>query len=270
MAEARTRRPRPGKLATNERLRRHVEEGLKARWSPQQISARLRLDFPEDGAMRVSHETIYTSLFVQAKVGLPGELTVHLRTRRVRRRPQRRICVGPRRIADLRPLTERPAEVDGRTVIGHWEGDLIVGRGGRSHVGTLVERRSRYLVLVHLPSARTDDVIERLGVTMAALPAELRCSLTWDQGIEMVRHGVFTSETGIPVFFCEPRSPWQRGSNENTNGLVRQYLPRGTDLSVHTAGDLARVARELNARPRRTLGWRTPAEVLGDFVAIVA
>jgi IS30 family transposase len=270
MAQARTRRPRPGKLATNEPLRERVEEGLKQRWSPQQISARLRLDFPHDPTMRVSHETIYTSLFVQAKAGLPGELTVHLRTRRVRRRAQRRVFVGPRRIADMLPLHARPTEVEQRLVIGHWEGDLIVGREGRSHVGTLVERHSRYVVLLHLPSCRTDDVIEILTATVATLPQELQGTLTWDQGNEMTKHALFTRKTGIPVYFCEPRSPWQRGSNENTNGLLRQYFPKSTDLSIHTAVDLARVAKALNGRPRRVLGWRTPTEVLTSRVAMTA
>jgi len=270
MAQAKTRRPRAGKLATNERLRERVEEGLKAKWSPQQISARLRVDFPEDSAMRVSHETIYTSLFVQAKAGLPGELTVHLRTHRVRRRAQRRVFVGPRRIADMRPLHARPAEVDSRLVIGHWEGDLIVGRRGLSHIGTLVERHSRYVLLLHLRSSRTDDVIEILTATVAGLPEELRGTLTWDQGNEMTKHALFTGTTGIPVYFCEPRSPWQRGSNENTNGLLRQYFPKSTDLSIHTAADLRRVAGELNSRPRKVLGWRTPEEVLTSRVAMTA
>ncbi len=220
--------------------------------------------------MQVSHETIYTSLFVQAKASLPGELTVHLRTRRVRRRAQRRVFLGPRRIADMRPLHDRPAEVDERLVIGHWEGDLIVGRRGLSHIGTLVERASRYVLLLHLPSSRTDDVIEILTATVADLPEELQGTLTWDQGNEMTKHALFTRSTGIPVFFCEPRSPWQRGSNENTNGLLRQYFPKSTDLSVHTAVDLASVARSLNGRPRRVLGWRTPIEVLTSRVAMTA
>lgn len=270
MADTRTRRPRPDKLATNQALRERVEECLKAKWSPQQISARLRVDFPDEPTMNVSHETIYTSLFVQAKGGLAGQLTVHLRTRRVRRRAQRRVFMGPRRIADMRPLHMRPAEVDARLEIGHWEGDLIVGRRGLSHVGTLVERHSRYVVLLHLPSSRTDDVIEILTATVTELPDELRGTLTWDQGNEMTKHALFTGTTGIPVNFCEPRSPWQRGSNENTNGLVRQYFPKGTDLSIHTASDLRGVARELNGRPRRVLGWRTPAEVLTSRVAMIA
>jgi IS30 family transposase len=188
----------------------------------------------------------------------------------VRRRAQRRVFVGPRRIADMRPLHARPAEVDDRSVIGHWEGDLIVGRAGRSHVGTLVERSSRYVVLLHLPSCRTDDVIEVLTAKVAELPEELQQTLTWDQGNEMTRHALFTRTTGIPVYFCEPRSPWQRGSNENTNGLLRQYFPKSTDLSIHTPADLASVAQELNARPRRVLGWRSPAEVLTSRVALTA
>jgi IS30 family transposase len=270
MADARTRRPRPGKLATNDPLRKRVEEGLKAKWSPQQISARLRLEHPDDPRMWVSHETIYTSLFVQAKAGLPGELTVHLRTGRVRRRAQRRVLVGPRRIADMALLHTRPPEVEHRLEIGHWEGDLMVGRKGLSHIGTLVERHTRYVVLLHLASSRTDDVIEILTATISRLPEELRGTITWDQGNEMTRHALFTNATGIPVYFCEPRSPWQRGSNENTNGLLRQYFPKGTDLSVHTEGDLRGVALHLNTRPRSVLEWRTPTEVLSRYVAMTA
>lgn len=234
MADARTKRPRPPMLARRPELRAVVEQRLAERWSPQQISRRLELDFPDDSSMRVSHETIYTSLFVQAKGGLPGHLTVHLRTGRVRRRPQRRVTLGPPRIKDMIPIHRRPKEATSRLVLGHWEGDLVVGRRGRSHVGTLVERRTRYLVLLHLPDgAGTDSVIAALTAAMQQLPPILHRSVTWDRGIEMTRHQVFTALTKMPVFFCDARSPWQRGSNENTNGLLRQYLPKGTDLSGH-------------------------------------
>jgi IS30 family transposase len=263
MAQARTRRPRPPKLAQHPELRTVVEQGLAQRWSPQQISRRLELDFPDDATMRVSHETIYTSLFVQAKGGLSGQLTMHLRTRRVRRRPQRRVTLGPPRIKDMIPIQRRPEEVTHRLVLGHWEGDLVVGRRGGSHVGTLVERRSRYLLMLHLPDgAGTDSVIAALTAAVHQLPPILRRSVTWDRGIEMTRHQVFTAHTKVPVFFCDARSPWQRGSNENTNALLRQYLPKGTDLSVHSAADLNAIAKELNNRPRRILDWQTPSEVL--------
>ncbi len=271
MAQARTRRTRPPKLAQHPALRAVVEQRLAERWSPQQISRRLELDFPDDPSMRVSHETIYTSLFVQAKGGLPGRLSVHLRTRRVRRRPQRRVCLGPPRIKNMVPIQRRPEEATHRLVLGHWEGDLVVGRRGGSHVGTLVERRSRYLVLLHLPSgAGTDSVIAALTRAMRQLPPILRRSMTWDRGIEMTRHHEFTARTAMPVFFCDARSPWQRGSNENTNGLLRQYLPKGTDLSVHSAEDLTTIADELNNRPRRILDWQTPNEVLIASGAMVA
>jgi IS30 family transposase len=252
-------------------LRAVVEEGLARRWSPQQISRRLVDSFPDDPSMRVSHETIYTSLFVQAKRGLPGQLSVHLRTRRVARRPQRRLSVGPPRIKDMTPIGERPVEVSERRVLGHWEGDLIVGRHGRSHVGTIVERATRYVVLVHLPEgAGTDSVVEALSQAVEQLPAELRRSVTWDRGIEMTRHKAFTGRTHMPVYFCDARSPWQRGLSENTNGLLRQYLPKSTDLSVHGAAGLNTVAAELNNRPRRALNWKTPHEVMTAKIAMTA
>jgi IS30 family transposase len=268
MALARTRRPRPSKLAGNTRLREEVEEALKTRWSPQQISARLKVDFADDPSMQVSHETIYTSLYVQAKAGLPGQLSVHLRTRRVRRRPHRRVAMRPARIVGMVPLRKRPTEVNERVTFGHWEGDLIVGRNGLSHMGTLVDRLSRYTLLLHLPSARTDDVIAALTATIQRLPVQLRGTVTWDQGIEMTRHARFTRDTGVPIYFCDPRSPWQRGLNENTNGLLRQYFPKGSDLSMHTKADLVAVTRQLNNRPRRALKWQTPHEVLTSHVAL--
>jgi transposase, IS30 family len=268
LAEARTRRPKPAKLAIDAVLRAHVEHRLAQRWSPQQISARLVQEFPDDPRMRVSHETIYTSLFVQARGALRGELTVYLRTRRVRRRPQRRVLFPPQRIRDKVMISQRPPEVADRVVAGHWEGDLIVGKANKSFVGTLVERSTRFVVLLHLPSGPSDDqVIAALAAKIAPLPASLRRSVTWDQGIEMVNHARFTRDTGVPVYFAEARSPWQRGCNENTNGLLRQYLPKGTDLRLHSEGDLDAIAQALNDRPRQTLGWRTPSEA---FTAVVA
>jgi IS30 family transposase len=271
LAEARTRRPKPAKLAVDAVLRAHVEQRLAQRWSPQQISARLVRDFPNDPRMRVSHETIYTSLFVQARDALRAELTANLRTGRVRRRPQRRVLFPPQRIRDKVMISQRPVEVADRVVAGHWEGDLIVGKHNQSYIGTLVERSTRLVVLLHLPSGPSDDqVIAALAAKIAPLPATLRRSVTWDQGIEMVNHTRFTRDTGVPIYFAEARSPWQRGSNENTNGLLRQYLPKGTDLGLHSQRDLDAIAQALNDRPRQTLGWTTPSEAFTAVVAITA
>jgi IS30 family transposase len=271
LAEARTRRPKPAKLAVDAVLRAHVEQRLAQRWSPQQISARLVCDFPDDPRMRVSHETIYTSLFVQARGALRAELTGCLRTGRVRRRAQRRLLFPPQRIRDKVMISQRPVEVADRVVAGHWEGDLIVGKHNQSYIGTLVERSTRLVVLLHLPSGPSDDqVIAALAAKIAPLPATLRRSVTWDQGIEMVNHQRFTRDTGVPVYFAEARSPWQRGSNENTNGLLRQYLPKGTDLGLHSERDLDAIAQALNDRPRQTLGWTTPSEAFTAVVAITA
>ncbi len=260
LAQARTAQPRLPKLAIQPELRTEVEKRLAERWSPQQISRRLAIDFPDDPSMRVSHETIYTSLFMQAKGGLPGQLTVHLRTRRVRRRPHRRVFVGPRRIGNMVHISQRPAEVALRIVAGHWEGDLVVGQRGGSHVGTLVERSSRYLVLLHLPDgAGTDSVINALIAAIEGMPRVLRKSVTWDWGIEMTRHLRFSEVTGVPVFFCDARSPRQRGTNENTNGLLRQYLPKGSDLTIHSAADLQAIADqitgELSSGRLRSRSW---------------
>jgi IS30 family transposase len=271
LAEARARRPKPAKLAVDAVLRAHVEQRLAQRWSPQQISARLVCDFPNNPRMRVSHETIYSSLFVQARGALRGELTACLRTRRVRRRPQRRVLFPPQRIRDKVMISQRPIEVAERVVAGHWEGDLIVGKANQSYVGTLVERTTRLVVLLHLPNGPSDDqVIAALAAKLERLPTELCRSVTWDQGIEMVNHTRFTYDTGVPVYFAEARSPWQRGSNENTNGLLRQYLPKGTDLRLHSESDLDAIAQALNDRPRHTLGWKTPYEALNTVVAITA
>lgn len=263
LATGRTARPRAGKLAEDPRLRRYVEEHLKMRWSPEQISRRLQVDFPTDPAMRVSHETIYTSLFVQTKAVLGGELTAGLRTRRVRRRPQRHVNSASRsgRIPDLVTIHLRPAEVLDRKTPGHWEGDLIVGRYSRSHLVTLVERHSRYLLVLGLADARTATVVAALTSAFEELPVAMRRSLTWDRGIEMTGHAAFSTATRVPVFFCDAYSPWQRGTNENTNGLLRQYFPKKTDLSLTSPEQLLAAADELNQRPRKALGWETPHEV---------
>lgn len=256
------RRPKVPKLARNALLRAEVERPLAQRWSPEQIARRLALDHPNDPEMRVSHETIYRSLFVQTRGALRKELTACLRSGRTRRRPHGR-AVGAGRLRDMVSITERPAEVEDRAVPGHWEGDLLMGRAGRSAIGTLVERKTRYVLLFELPEGRTASHVRRaLSERMATLPEQLRRTLTWDQGKEMADHVRFTVETGIPVYFCDPRSPWQRGTSENTNGLLRQYLPRSMDLSEPSQEDLDLVARELNSRPRETLGWMKPCEVL--------
>ena len=264
-AGARARRPRRAKLARNRDLRLAVERLLEARWSPQQIAWQLRQDHPHEPEMWVSHETIYQSLFVQGRGALRAELHRCLRTGRARRRPHGQSRGG--KIADMVLISERPAEAGDRAVPGHWEGDLIMGAANRSAIGTLVERQTRYLMLVALPGGRTAEAVrEALAERILALPAELRRSLTWDQGTEMADHVRFTVETGVQIYFCDPHSPWQRGSNENTNGLVRQYFPKGTDLSVHSQDRLDAVARELNARPRQTLGWMKPSEALAGVL----
>ena len=265
----RGRRPKPAKLLLNARLRCEVDRGLCERWSPQQIAARLVREYPDDPTMRVSHETIYKTLFVQARGALRKELTICLRTGRTQRRPRLRTEPLRRgRIQNMVMLSDRPPEVEDRAVPGHWEGDLIIGKGGRSAIGTLVERSSRYLMLFRLPNGRSAEEV-RVGLTrtIAKLPAELRRTLTWDQGNEMADHVRFTTDTSMEVYFCDPHSPWQRGSNENTNGLLRQYFPSKTDLSVHSTAHLNAVARQLNGRPRETLGWMKPAEVFGQSVA---
>lgn len=267
----RARRPKPAKLALDWRLRCEVARGLRARWSPQQIAARLIRDYPDDPAMRVSHETIYRTLFIQARGALRKELTACLRTGRAQRRPQLRIeQSGAGRLRNMVLISDRPPEVEDRAVPGHWEGDLIIGQGGRSAIGTLVERSSRYVVLVRLPHGRrAEDVRVALTREVSKLPAELRRTLTWDQGKEMADHVRFSTDTEMQVYFCDPHSPWQRGSNENTNGLLRQYFPSKDDLSVHTAAHLRAVARELNNRPRQTLNWMKPSEVFCRTVASI-
>jgi IS30 family transposase len=248
-------------------LRAAVEAGLLQRWSPQQIAARLKRDHPDSPELHVSHETIYSSLFVQARGALRKELTACLRTGRTRRRPSRRSDLSGR-ILDMVMISERPAEVADRAVPGHWEGDLIIGKDSKSAIGTLVERKSRFVLLFPLPNGRTaGDVRTALVREVQRLPEELRKSLTWDQGKEMAQHASFSVDTNVDVYFCDPHSPWQRGSNENTNGLLRQYFPKGTDLSLYSRRELTTVANQLNGRPRQTLDWQTPAEVFSQFVA---
>ena len=265
----RMRRPKTAKLASNRPLRREVEARLAKLWSPQQISASLVVDFPDDPEMRVSHETIYMSLFVQSRGALRRELHTCLRTGRAMRRPKgRRQPTGVGKIRDMVMISERPAEVADRAVPGHWEGDLILGKQPAA-VGTLVERTSRFVMLFALPDGRTAEKVSAgLTATIGRLPAELARSLTWDQGTELAAHAQFTIDTGIEVYFCDPHSPWQRGSNENTNGLLRQYMPRRKDLSVYNQRDLDKIARSLNGRPRQTLGWMTPSQKFAELRAM--
>jgi IS30 family transposase len=316
-ADMRARRPKPAKLAVNCELRRYVQDRLSGAvqrpdgltvdgpqvkwigrrhgrrkdrrwarsWSPAQISNRLRLDFPDDQSMRVSHEAIYQSLYVQGRGALRRELTACLRTGRALRVPRARVR-GKSFVTDEVMISERPAEAEDRAVPGHWEGDLILGLGS-SAIGTLVERSSRFTMLLHLPPLDRRDrprvkngpaltghgaeaVRDAIADSIRTLPEQLRRSLTWDQGAEMAQHAQLRIETGLEVYFCDPQSPWQRGTNENTNGLLRQYFPRGTDLARHSADDLAAVAAALNTRPRKTLAWRTPAEVLNEHLEAAA
>ncbi|HZN83509.1 MAG TPA: IS30 family transposase [Mycobacterium sp.] len=265
-ARDRARRPKTPKLSCP-RLAGQVTLWLQEWWSPQQIAGRLRLDFADDPMMHVSHETIYQALFVQGRGELRRELVRCLRTGRVRRRARRR-PENTGQLRDMVMISERPAEADDRAVPGHWEGDLLIGGDCRSAVGTLVERTSRCVLLLHLPDGRSAKGVERaMQQAISTLPEQLRRSITWDQGKEMAHHAQFTISTGIQVYFCDPHKPWQRGSNENTNGLLRQFMPKGTDLSVHTADDLARYEHSLNNRPRKTLGYMTPLERLAELLA---
>ncbi len=318
-ADRRGRRPKSAKLAVNSKLRCYVQDRLSGAverpdgiamagpevkwigrrhgrrkdrrwakaWSPEQISKRLRLEFPDDESMRVSHEAIYQSLYVQGRGALRRELTACLRTGRALRVPRARVRGrGKNFITEEVMISERPAEAEDRAVPGHWEGDLILGFGS-SAIGTLVERSTRFTMLLHLPPLAGHDgprvkngpalaghgaeaVRDVIAETITTLPEQLRRSLTWDQGTEMAQHAKLRIDTGLPVYFCDPRSPWQRGTNENTNGLLRQYFPKGTDLARHSAEDLAAVAATLNSRPRKTLGWRTPAEALNEHLATAA
>ncbi len=260
-AREQTKRPKPCKLRRG-RLLREVSRQLEHLWSPQQIARRLRLDYPDDAEMRVSPETIYQALFVQGRGELRRELARCLRSGRTTRRPKGRVETRGRLPGMVR-LSDRPAEAEDRAVPGHWEGDLILGRGNRSAIGTLVERTSRFVLLLDLKGERSAEAVETaMRKTIATLPKELWRSITWDQGSEMANHANFTLATEIPIYFCDPHAPWQRGSNENTNGLLRQYLPKGTDLSSVSAADLRRIQRSLNGRPRKTLGYMKPAERL--------
>ncbi|MFF4903091.1 IS30 family transposase, partial [Streptomyces sp. NPDC001068] len=268
-AECRRPRPKVGKIGQNPELRDFIQEHLAMRWSPEQICHALRARFPDRPEMHVTHETIYQALYVQGRGELRRELTRSLRTGRAMRRPHRHAYKRqPGPIKNMVMISQRPAEAADRAVPGHWEGDLIIGKNSKSAIGTLVERSTRYLMLVHLPTGHSSMATRNaLAASIESLPRHLWRSLTWDQGSEMTAHRSFSVATGIPVFFCDPASPWQRGSNENTNGLLRQYFPKGTDLAAHTAQDLAAVAAELNSRPRKTLDWETPAERLARLLA---
>jgi IS30 family transposase len=262
----RAKRPKTMKLQECRRLRVAVENKLELWWSPSQISRWLVRAYPDDEEMRVSHETIYQSLFVQGKGALRKELWRSLRTGRAVRRPQGRAASTKGKIRDMVMISERPAEVEDRAVPGHWEGDLIIGTG-KSAVGTLVERHSRYVMLFLLPDGTTAESVRvALTDTVQTLPEHLWKSLTWDQGKEMAQHATFTVDTGVKVYFCDPKSPWQRGSNENTNGLLRQYFPKGTDLSIVTQDQLDHAAHSLNTRPRQTLNDMTPSEKLAQVM----
>jgi IS30 family transposase len=315
-ADRRAKRPKVAKLAANDGLRRYVQDRLAGMvtapggtavpgpevrwigrrhgrrtdrrwatsWSPQQIANRLQVDFPDDGSMRISHEAIYQALYVQGRGALRRELTACLRTGRALRVPRARTRGrGKQFISPEIMISERPAETQDRAVPGHWEGDLILGLGS-SAIGTLVERTTRFTMLLHLPRMEghgdeprikngpalaghgAEAVRDAIASSIATLPEQLRRSLTWDQGAEMAQHAQLRIHTGLAIYFCDPHSPWQRGSNENTNGLLRQYFPKGTDLSTHTRDDLDAVAAALNGRPRKTLGWKTPAEALNDHL----
>jgi IS30 family transposase len=267
-AQRLARRPKVFRLEARPQLARWVAAKLRARWSPAQIAARLRRDHPRDPRWWVSAETIYQSLYVQGRGGLRDELRACLRSRRAKRRSSQ-VGRGHGQLNDMVLISQRPPEAADRAVPGHWEGDLVQG-GRDSQIATLVERTSRYVILVPLPQGRTAAVVrDALAAAVIGLPAHLRRSLTWDQGKEMARHVEFSVATGVPVYFCDPASPWQRGSNENTNGLLRDYWPKGqTDFRAIPDEELQRVASELNSRPRKTLDWATPAEVYADLVAL--
>jgi IS30 family transposase len=268
-AERRASRRTPAKLARNLELRTEVQNRLEEEHSPEQIARRLRHDFPDRPEMWVSHETIYQSLYVQGRGALRRDLHKRLRTGRALRRPRRTDGQRRARIPGMVSISERPAEVEDRAVPGHWEGDLIVGSvASNSAIGTLVERTTRYLMLLHLPQGHgADAVADAMVEAMSRLPENLRRTLTWDQGIEMANHARIAAATDLDIYFCDPHSPWQRGSNENTNGLLRQYFPKGSDLSVYQPDYLDHVARKLNTRPRKTLNWRTPAEKLDQLLS---
>src|SRR5450755_1324 len=266
-ADERARRPKTARLAGNQRLRELVQAMLERRWSPEQVSVMLRLEFPDEPEMRVSRETICQAIYVQGRGALRRELAASLRTGRALRKPHRRSAERRGRIPGMVMISERPAEAADRAVPGHWEGDLIMGARNASAIGTLVERSTRFVMLLHLPGGH-DSASVAAAMTEAAgsLPAALRRSLTWDQGTEMAAHVQVSLATGPGIYFCDPHSPWQRGSSENTNGLLRQYFPKGTSLAAHSKEHPGEVAAELSARPRRTLGWRTPAQALDEVL----
>jgi len=266
------RRPQVMKLEGSARLAAYVVAQLEQLWSPEQIEQRLITEFPDDAEMRVSHETIYQSLYVQGRGELRKELARCLRTgRAIRRRREQRQFNTVGKIAGMVNISERPAEVEDRAVPGHWEGDLIIGAGGRSSIGTLVERTTRFVMLLHLPNGHSAaEVNAAMAAKITELPAALVRSITWDQGSELARHRQFSIDTGVDIYFCDPHAPWQRGTNENTNGLLRQYFPKGTDLNVHDAAHLDAVADQLNGRPRKTLNFYTPAETLTNILDAIA
>ncbi|TVT54698.1 IS30 family transposase [Amycolatopsis rhizosphaerae] len=267
-ARARARRPKEAKLAGNTELREWVSDRLEADWSPEQIAGTLADTFPDRPQMRVSHETIYQSLYVQGRGALRRELVACLRTGRGLRKPRRQAQARRPRIPNLVPISQRPAEAADRAVPGHWEGDLIIGKNNASAIGTLVERNTRFCLLLHLPEGYgAPQVRDAMITAIHTLPDQLRRSLTWDRGTEMAHHTDITLATDLAIYFCDPHSPWQRGTNENTNGLLRQYFPKGTDLAVHTAEHLAAIATRLNTRPRKTLDWATPQQKLNMLLS---
>ena len=267
LAYDRASRAKPSKLATNLRLRAKVEADLAKKYSPEQISGRLRAEFGNDPEMQVCPETIYLSLYVQSRGALKRDLTRYLRTGRAMRRPSRKVGQRKNRIPNMINIAERPAEVEDRAVPGNWEGDLIIGQRNQTAIGTLVERQTGYAMLLHLPDGyKPEQVRDALAAKIKTLPESLRLSLTWDQGPEMRDWKHVSIDAGIDIYFCDPHSPWQRGTNENFNGLLRQYFPKGTDLSVHSAEDLDWVAQELNDRPRKRLAFNKPIELIGDLL----
>ena len=266
-AARRARRPKPAKLVVQAELAEQVQRWLSLRWSPRQIAARLPAEYPDRPEMRVSHETIYQALYVQSRGALRRELAACLRTGRAVRRPHRRAEERRGRLKGMLLISDRPAEAADRAVPGHWEGDLIIGKDLGSAIGTLVERSTRFVILLHLPDGRRPEHVQHAMLAqMSRLPRHLRRSLTWDRGTEMARHAQISTALNMPIYFCDPHSPWQRGSNENTTGLLRQYFPKSTDLSCHTAQHLDHVAAELNNRPRQTLNWDTPAQRLNQLL----